>query len=102
MSSSTRTASSRTRRRKTGTGRTTYIAHGAAATRALPTVMRAAAIDRFGGPEELTLHTLTVPRPGPNEVLIAMRAAGVGIWDAKERSGVWAGTATRFPYVLGA
>ncbi len=48
----------------------------------VPQVMRAAAIDRFGGPEVLTIHSLPVPRPDPDEVLIAVHTAGVGSWDA--------------------
>src|SRR5947209_1710206 len=56
--------------------------HAAAKTHHLPQTMRAAAIDRFGGPEVLTLHTLPVPTPGPSEVLIAIDTAGVGSWDA--------------------
>src|SRR5262245_5780170 len=35
--------------------------------------MRAAAIDRFGGPEELTLHHLRAPALDQNEILIARR-----------------------------
>jgi hypothetical protein len=31
----------------------------------VPEAMRAAAIDCFGGPDELTLHRLPVPVPGP-------------------------------------
>jgi NADPH:quinone reductase-like Zn-dependent oxidoreductase len=69
--------------------------------RTLPTTMRAAAIDEFGPPSVLTLHTLPVPTPGPHEVLIAVHAAGVGIWDAKIRDGTWAEDRERFPRILG-
>jgi NADPH:quinone reductase-like Zn-dependent oxidoreductase len=64
--------------------------------------MNAAAIDRFGPPEVLTLHTLPVPDPGSREVLIEMHAAGVGVWDAEVRDGSWRpyGRA-RFPLVIG-
>jgi NADPH2:quinone reductase len=64
--------------------------------------MRAAAIDRFGPPAALTLHTLPVPQPGPNEILMAVHAAGVGVWDASIRGGSWRpyGRA-KFPLVLG-
>ena len=41
--------------------------------------MKAAAIDRFGPPRVLKLHSLPVPRPGPKQVLIAVYAAGVGV-----------------------
>jgi hypothetical protein len=33
----------------------------------IPPTMRAVAIDRFGGPEVLKLHTLRVPQPGHDE-----------------------------------
>jgi NADPH:quinone reductase len=67
----------------------------------IPTTMRAAAIDRFGGPEELTLHTLPVPVPEPGEVLIALHTAGVGSWDAWMREHGLESGPTRFPFVLG-
>jgi NADPH:quinone reductase-like Zn-dependent oxidoreductase len=64
--------------------------------------MRAAAIDRFGGPEVLTLHILPVPEIDAGEVLIAVHTAGVGRWDADMREG-WSpdGKRPRFPLVLG-
>jgi NADPH:quinone reductase len=68
---------------------------------ALPATMRAAAIDRFGPPEVLTLHTFPVPKPGPGEILIALHAAGVGYWDARVRDGTWAHEPVRFPLVPG-
>jgi NADPH2:quinone reductase len=64
-------------------------------------MMKAAAIDRFGPPSVLKLHTLPVPEPGPGEVLIALHAAGVGIWDADIRAGWWPQGRPRFPLVLG-
>ena len=63
--------------------------------------MRAAAIDRFGGPRVLSIHELPVPPVGPNEVLIALDTAGVGSWDADIRGGWWPGDRPRFPLVLG-
>lgn len=64
--------------------------------------MRAAAIDRFGPPEVLTLHTLPMPSIGAQEVLIAIDTAGVGSWDADIRGGWWPGDEPpRFPLVLG-
>jgi NADPH:quinone reductase-like Zn-dependent oxidoreductase len=68
---------------------------------AIPTTMRAAAIDRFGGPEVLSIHTLPVPEPNAQEVLIALDAAGVGIWDARLRDGGWEEEAEHFPLILG-
>jgi NADPH:quinone reductase-like Zn-dependent oxidoreductase len=64
--------------------------------------MHAAAIDAFGGP--ITPHKLPVPRPGPDEILIRVESAGVGVWDPFERDGGFAqmfGTEAKFPYVLG-
>jgi NADPH:quinone reductase-like Zn-dependent oxidoreductase len=68
----------------------------------IPETMKAAAIDSFGPPDKLTLHTVPVPRPGPREVLIALWAAGVGVWDAEVRDGSWQpGGRTKFPLILG-
>lgn len=69
-----------------------------------PDTMKAAAIDRFGGLETITLQTLPVPEVGPEEVLIRVESAGVGAWDPFEREGSFArrfGTHEKFPYVLG-
>jgi NADPH2:quinone reductase len=67
----------------------------------VPEIMRASAIDRFGGPEVLTLHELPVPTIDPNEVLIALDTAGVGPWDADIRAGWFPGGQPQFPLVLG-
>lgn len=68
---------------------------------AVPATMQAAAIDRAGGPEVLTLHTLPVPKPGPDEVLIAIDTAGVAVWDADIREHPDSIKHHRFPLVLG-
>src|ERR1700738_2275035 len=68
---------------------------------AIPTTMRAAALDRFGGPEVLSLPSLPVPALGANEVLIRLDTAGVGTWDADMRAGWWPDGKPRFPLVLG-
>src|SRR5206468_2468349 len=49
----------------------------------------------------LTIHELPVPKPGPNEVLIALYASGVGVWDADIRGGWWPEGKPKFPLVLG-
>src|SRR3954447_22183466 len=67
----------------------------------IPNVMRAAAIDRFGGPEVLSIHSLPVPDLDAHEVLIAMHTAGVGVWDAEMREGRYTSGSVRFPLVLG-
>ena len=67
----------------------------------IPKTMRAAALDRFGPPEVLTLHVLPTPAADANEVLIAVHTAGVGPWDAEMREGWSPNGRTRFPFVLG-
>jgi NADPH2:quinone reductase len=68
---------------------------------AIPATMRAAAIDRFGGPEVLSIHTVPVPEPNAQDVLIALDAAGVGSWDAPLRAGEWTAGEEDFPIILG-
>ena len=66
--------------------------------------MQAVGLDRFGGPENMSVRTLPVPEPGPDEILIRVEAAGVGVWDPFEREGGFAqmfATKVHFPYVLG-
>jgi NADPH:quinone reductase-like Zn-dependent oxidoreductase len=63
--------------------------------------MRAVALDRYGGPEVLTLQDLPVPEPGPREVLIAVHTAGVGGWDADIRDGWSPDGRIHFPLILG-
>src|SRR5260221_12736826 len=68
------------------------------------TTMRAAALDRFGGVETIQMKTLPVPEPGPDEILLRIESAVVGVWDPYEREGEVSkmfGTKPRFPYVLG-
>jgi NADPH2:quinone reductase len=72
-----------------------------AETSTVPETMQAAAIDRFGGPEVLKLHTLPVPPVEKGEVLIEINTAGVGIWDAEMRAGWWPSGHPTFPLVLG-
>src|SRR5438067_8131989 len=72
--------------------------------RATGTTMRAAALDRFGGIETIQMKTLPVPEPGPDEILLRVESAGVGVWDPYEREGEFAkmfGQKPSFPYVLG-
>ncbi|WP_174260516.1 NADP-dependent oxidoreductase [Myxococcus xanthus] len=70
----------------------------------IPSQMKAAAIDRFGGPEVLGMKTVAVPAVGAGEVLIQVETAGVGSWDAAEREGEMEALKpgkSSFPYVLG-
>jgi NADPH:quinone reductase-like Zn-dependent oxidoreductase len=66
--------------------------------------MKGVAIERFGGPETLSVKSLPVPPIGDDEILIHVESAGVGVWDPFEREGGFAkllGTKPKFPYVLG-
>ena len=63
--------------------------------------MKAAAIHRFGPPSALKVNELPVPTPGPEEVLIALAASGVVVWDAVVRMGWWPSGRPAFPLVLG-
>lgn len=49
--------------------------------------MLAARFSRFGGPEVLQIVELPDPHPGPGEIRIAVRAAGVNASDWKKRQG---------------
>ena len=68
---------------------------------AVPQTMRAAAIDKAGGPEVITLHTMPVPRPAADEVLMAVHTAGVASWDVSVRQHPDALKHLHFPLVLG-
>jgi NADPH:quinone reductase-like Zn-dependent oxidoreductase len=48
---------------------------------AIPDVMRAATHDAFGAPDVLHLGEASVPRPGPGQVLVRVRAASANPWD---------------------
>ncbi|MEV3858822.1 NADP-dependent oxidoreductase [Streptomyces sp. NPDC050095] len=50
--------------------------------------MKAVRFDRFGGPEVLEIVELPEPHPGPGEIRIAVRAAGVNASDWKKRQGL--------------
>jgi NADPH2:quinone reductase len=67
----------------------------------IPKVMRAAAIDHYGGPEALTLHHLPTPSIGAGEVLIQIHTAGVGVWDADFREGMIHSAHANFPLIPG-
>jgi NADPH:quinone reductase-like Zn-dependent oxidoreductase len=68
---------------------------------AIPETMKAAAIDRFGGPEVIHTRSLPVPRPDANEVLIQLDTAGIGVWDPFVREGEIPTGAPQFPRVIG-
>jgi NADPH:quinone reductase-like Zn-dependent oxidoreductase len=70
----------------------------------IQSMMKAIALDRFGGIEAMKLQMLPVPEAGPDEVLIHFEWAGVGQWDPFGREGRFArlfGIEPKFPYVFG-
>lgn len=65
----------------------------------VPRTMKAAVIDKFGGPNVLHEARIPVPAVGDREILLRVQSAGVGSWDPWIREGGMGGT--RFPQVLG-
>src|ERR1700761_4642581 len=58
-------------------------------TATVPKVMKAAVVDKAGSAESLHIKEVSVPEVAPTHVLIKVQYAGVGIWDASQRSGAW-------------
>jgi NADPH2:quinone reductase len=52
--------------------------------------MKAIQVHQFGGPEVLSLEEIPTPKPGPAEVLVHVRAAGVNPYDTYMRAGTYA------------
>ena len=65
----------------------------------IPKTMKAAVIDKFGGPRVLHVARIPVPEPGETEILIRIHSAGVGSWDPWVREGGMGGRT--FPQVIG-
>jgi NADPH:quinone reductase-like Zn-dependent oxidoreductase len=55
----------------------------------------------FGGPEVLSVVEADVPEPGPGEVVIAVKAAGVNLFDYKVISGMLGADPDRLPLPVG-
>ena len=49
--------------------------------------MKAVRVHRFGPPDVVSIEELPKPEPGEGEVVVQVKAAGVGPWDAWIRSG---------------
>src|SRR5256712_12797885 len=62
--------------------------------------MKAIRVHKFGGPEVLQLDDVPDPKPGPGQVVVRIRAAGVNPVDTYIRSGSYAMLPT-LPYVPG-
>lgn len=66
----------------------------------MPTLTRAVLIPRYGPPEVLTEREIPLPDPGPGEVHLRVKAAGVNFADLAQRMGLY-GTVPPRPYVPG-
>lgn len=64
----------------------------------MTTVVQASA---YGGPEVLRLVEIPTPAPGPGEVLVSVRAAGVNQADVKTYAGIWGTDPDALPIPLG-
>ena len=53
----------------------------------LPSSFKAVQVDEFGGIESMQYRDVPLARPGSNQVLVRVAAAGVGPWDAWVRAG---------------
>ena len=62
--------------------------------------MRAVIVNEYGGTP--VLAEIPTPQPGPRQVLIKLRAAGVNPMDRRLASGAQPSEAATFPMVLGA
>ncbi len=62
--------------------------------------MKAALIEKQGGPEELKYGEMPDPVAGPNEVVVDIHAASVNGADWKVRAGTY-GSLAELPYILG-
>jgi NADPH:quinone reductase-like Zn-dependent oxidoreductase len=67
----------------------------------IPDTMRAAVIDKPGGPDVVQIRDVPVPTVDAGDVLIAVHAAGIASWDAEMRDGWWPGKRPRGPIILG-
>jgi NADPH:quinone reductase-like Zn-dependent oxidoreductase len=68
----------------------------------IPSTMKAFQIASFGGPEVEAVVTVDVPKPGPGELLLEVRAASVNPVDYKLRSGKYPPVKQEMlPYTLG-
>ncbi|HEX9820862.1 MAG TPA: NADPH:quinone reductase [Methylomirabilota bacterium] len=62
--------------------------------------MKAIRVHKFGGPEVLQLDDVAEPTPGPGQVLVQVKAAGVNPVDTYIRSGTYA-QSPALPYIPG-
>ena len=64
--------------------------------------MRAVVMTQYGGPDVLEIQERPIPQPGPNDLLVAVRAASLNPVDWKIRDGqLKAALRFPFPHILG-
>ena len=56
--------------------------------------MKAIRIEQYGGPEVLIRQDIEVPQPGPGEVLVKVRCAGINFMDIHTRQGKYKASRT--------
>lgn len=54
-----------------------------------PLTVKAIRVHECGGPEAIRLEELPLPVPGPGQVLVEVKAAGVNLFDTQLRSGLY-------------
>jgi len=62
--------------------------------------MKAAIVVKYGGPEVLEIREAPIPKPGPNQILVRVRAIGLNFADIFARFGVYPGT-PKAPFIPG-
>jgi len=62
--------------------------------------MKAVVFERFGGPEVLEVREVPEPKPGPDEVLVQVKACGINHLDLWVRAGL-RGLDVEMPHILG-
>lgn len=63
--------------------------------------MKAVELDGFEGPKSLRLAEIENPRPGTNEILIEVKAAGINYADSQQALGRYPTFGKQLPFVLG-
>jgi NADPH2:quinone reductase len=63
--------------------------------------MKAVRVHEFGGPENMRIEDIDDPRPGPRQLVIAVKAAGINPIDTYIRSGTYAKKKPALPYTPG-
>src|SRR5438876_7134069 len=63
--------------------------------------MRAVRVHEFGGPGNMRLEEIEDPSPGPRQLVIAVKAAGINPIDTYIRSGSYAKKKPTLPYTPG-